>query len=147
MTEQTMTGQPGLLAQILDYANRANPYPLYAELRKTPVFRAPNGSYVVSTYREIWALMHDPRIGVGGFGAGTASGTGGGAGAPAGGGSFIGMDPPAHDRLRRLATSHFEQTEAVRPDMLRVATDHIDRMRGTARPAVGAACPFLRFRL
>jgi hypothetical protein len=40
------------------------------------------------------------------------------------------MDPPAHDRLRRLATSHFEQTEAVRPDMLRVATDHIDRMRG-----------------
>ena len=122
MTEHAMTGQPGLLARILDYSNRANPYPLYAELRKTPVFRAPNGSYVVSTYREIMALMHDPRVAVGGFGAG--GGAGGGTG------SFIGMDPPAHDRMRRLATSHFEQTEAVRPDMLSTATELIDQMRG-----------------
>ena len=30
---------PSVFAQILDYANRANPYPLYAELRKTPVAR------------------------------------------------------------------------------------------------------------
>ncbi len=130
MTDHATIGQSGLLAQILDYANRDDPYPLYAELRKTPVFRAPNGSYVISTYREIWALMHDPRIAVGGFGAGPAGSTGSGAGAPAGGGSFIGMDPPAHDRMRRLATSHFEQSEAVRPDMLRTATDLIDRMRG-----------------
>ena len=125
MTEQTTTGQPGLLAQILDYANRANPYPLYAKLRNTPVFRAPNGSYVVSTYREIWALMHDPRIGVGAFGGNAGAGAGSG-----GPGSFIGMDPPAHDRLRRLATSHFEQTEAVRPDMVRTASELIDRMQG-----------------
>ena len=124
MTEQTTTGQPGVLAQILDYANRANPYPLYAKLRETPVFRAPNGSYVVSTYREIWALMHDPRIGVGGFGGGAGAGAGG-----EGTGSFIGMDPPVHDRLRRLATSHFEQTEAVRPDMVRTANELIDKMR------------------
>ena len=124
MTEQTTTGQPGVLAQILDYANRANPYPLYAKLRETPVFRAPNGSYVVSTYREIWALMHDPRIGVGALGGGAGAGAGG-----EGTGSFIGMDPPTHDRLRRLATSHFEQTEAVRPDMVRTANELIDKMR------------------
>ena len=124
MTEQTTTSQPGVLAQILDYANRANPYPLYAKLRETPVFRAPNGSYVVSTYREIWALMHDPRIGVGALGGGAGAGAGG-----EGTGSFIGMDPPTHDRLRRLATSHFEQTEAVRPDMVRTANELIDKMR------------------
>jgi cytochrome P450 len=124
MTEQTTTGHPGLLAQILDYANRANPYPLYAKLRETPVFRAPNGSYVVSTYHEIWALMHDPRIGVGGLGGGPGAGAGGQ------GGSFIGMDPPTHDRLRRLAASHFEQTEAVRPDMVRTASGLIDSMQG-----------------
>jgi cytochrome P450 len=48
--------------QILDYSNRADPYPLYAELRKTPVLRAEDGSYVVSTYQEIVALLHDPRL-------------------------------------------------------------------------------------
>jgi hypothetical protein len=36
--------------QALLYENRANPYPFYAELRKTPVSRQPNGTYVVSTY-------------------------------------------------------------------------------------------------
>ena len=50
-----------------------------------------------------------------------------------GGGSFIGMDPPEHDRLRRLATSHFEQSDAVRPGMLRTATGLIDRMQGRQR--------------
>jgi cytochrome P450 len=48
--------------QILDYSNRADPYPLYAELRRTPVMRAEDGSYVVSTYQEIVALLHDPRL-------------------------------------------------------------------------------------
>jgi cytochrome P450 len=125
MTSQT-TDPANLLAQILDYANRANPYPLFAELRKTPVVRAPNGSYVVSTYREIMAMMHDPRIGTG-----SVPGAGGGAaGGGIGTGSFIGMDPPEHDRLRRLATSHFEQSDAVRPDMLQTATGLIDRMQG-----------------
>jgi cytochrome P450 len=114
MTDQATTDHGGPFAQILDYANRADPYPLYAELRKTPVSRAPNGSYVISTYREIMALMHDPRVGTG---ATT-------------GGSFIVLDPPEHDRLRRLATSHFEQTEIVRPEILSTATDLIDRLHG-----------------
>jgi cytochrome P450 len=118
------TEQTDLLAQILDYANRANPYPLYAELRKTPILRAPNGSYVISTYHDIMALMHDPRIGTGAAAGGAAAGGGIGVG------SFIGMDPPEHDRMRRLATSHFEQSDAVRPDMLRTATDLIDRLQG-----------------
>ena len=48
--------------QALRYANRANPYPFYAELRKTPVSRQPDGTYVVSTYRELVQLLHDPRV-------------------------------------------------------------------------------------
>src|SRR3954454_17987648 len=79
-----MTDQRHLLAQILDYSNRANPYPLYAELRKTPVLRAPNGSYVVSTYHDIMALMHDPRIGTGGARGRAAGGGAPGGGAPGG---------------------------------------------------------------
>lgn len=52
----------GILRQILDYSSRANPYPLYEELRKTPVFHDGDGPYVVSTYHEIKSLLHDPRI-------------------------------------------------------------------------------------
>ena len=48
--------------QALRYENRANPYPFYAELRKTPVSRQPDGRYVVSTYREIVSILHDPRV-------------------------------------------------------------------------------------
>ena len=48
--------------QALLYENRANPYPFYAELRKTPVSRQPDGTYVVSTYREIVSILHDPRV-------------------------------------------------------------------------------------
>ncbi|MFD0890337.1 hypothetical protein ACFQ08_37835, partial [Streptosporangium algeriense] len=54
--------QGTLLRQITDYANRADPYPLYAELRRTPVARQDDGVYAVSTYWEILSLLHDPRI-------------------------------------------------------------------------------------
>jgi cytochrome P450 len=107
--------QGDLYAQILDYANRADPYPLYGKLRQTPVLRAQDGSYVVSTYREVLALIHDPRVSVVGVGA------------P---GSFIGMDPPEHDRLRCLSMRHFDQFAGVRPNIERIVTSLIDQMRG-----------------
>ena len=44
--------EASIFEQILDHANRADPYPLYAELRKTPVTPEADGSYVVSTYRR-----------------------------------------------------------------------------------------------
>jgi cytochrome P450 len=112
------TTQTDLFVQIVDYANRANPYPIFAELRKTPVYRAANGGYVISTYREVMKLMHDPRV--------SATDSGNENENP----SFIGMDPPDHDRLRRLATTNFDQTEVVRPSMVSTATELIDRMQG-----------------
>ncbi len=51
-----------LFAQVLDQVNRANPYPLYAQLRETPVVREDDGTYIVSTYAEIRSLLHDPRL-------------------------------------------------------------------------------------
>jgi cytochrome P450 len=117
-----MSAQTDLLAQILDHANRANPYPLYAELRKTPVLRAHDGSYVVSRYRDVVSLIHDPRVGLGNTSQGDGDGV-----------SFIAMDPPDHDRLRRLAMRHFEQSDAIRPELQRIVTGLIDRMQGRQR--------------
>jgi cytochrome P450 len=92
--------EAGVFEQILDHSHRADPYPLYAELRKTPVARQPDGTYVVSTYRHIAALMHDPRLSSDlrpqeeRAAAGQKP-------------SMLRLDPPDHDRVRRLTMRHF----------------------------------------
>jgi hypothetical protein len=58
----TTTTQQDVYEQIVDYANRADPYPLYAELRRTPVARLDDGTFLVTGHREILELVHDPRI-------------------------------------------------------------------------------------
>ncbi|WP_066368567.1 cytochrome P450 [Herbidospora mongoliensis] len=111
---------------VLDPSSRANPYPLLNELRDTPVALQDDGTYVVSTYREIVALLHDPRIS---SGRRTLDRT------PA----FIGLDPPEHDRLRRLAMRHFgpphapDKIDRLRPDMLAITTELIDNLAGKQR--------------
>ena len=123
-----------LYEQILDYSSRADPYPLYTELRKTPVSREEDGTYVVSTYREIVALLHDPRVSsdphnfpkdhprretiLGGF---------------------ISMDPPDHDRVRRQAMRHFGpphdpgRIDGMRPWFAEVVSGLIDGFAGRQR--------------
>ena len=44
------------------YENRANPYPFFDELRKTPVARVTHSIYAVTGYEELIALAHDPRV-------------------------------------------------------------------------------------
>ena len=121
---------------ILDYTNRANPYPLYAELRKTPVSRADDGSFVVSTYREIVALLHDPRVSSDLRSRAdypTAGDDEAVAGLPP---NFIALDPPGHDRVRRLLTRHFgpphdpDRIVQMMPDMTEIISDLIDNLAG-----------------
>jgi cytochrome P450 len=107
MTEMT------LFQQVLDQSNRHDPYPLLARLRETPVAEQPDGSYVVSGYREVVQLLHDPRISSdphrqqGNPLASPDAGT-----SPA----FINTDPPLHDKLRRQATRQFGPPH--RPDLV-----------------------------
>jgi cytochrome P450 len=104
-----------LLRQITDYANRADPYPLYAELRKTPVARQDDGVYTVSTYWEILSLLHDPRLSSDLRNRtpqpGCALPVEENPNLPV---SFIRLDPPEHDRLRRLATRPFGPPKSPR---------------------------------
>ncbi|MGW2558740.1 cytochrome P450 [Streptomyces sp. NPDC001514] len=100
--------QDSLLRQILDYGNRHNPYPLYAELRRTPVHSEGDGAYVVSTYHEILSLLHDPRVSSDPHNLAVPGGPGfdeqNDSSLPP---SFIRLDPPEHDRLRRMTNTSF----------------------------------------
>ena len=109
---QASADQGELFAQVLDTANRPDPYPLYTRLRESPVSLQDDGTYVVSTYAEISLLLHDPRISSDerksdrGAGALVASGRLTPEGEEANP-AFIFLDPPDHDRLRRVVMGQF----------------------------------------
>jgi cytochrome P450 len=49
-------------AEAMKFSNRPNPYPYFEELRKTPVAKVDDRTYVVTGYPEAVALAHHPRI-------------------------------------------------------------------------------------
>ncbi|MFD6996000.1 cytochrome P450 [Streptomyces mirabilis] len=135
--------------QALRYANRANPYPFYEELRRTPVARQPDGTYVVSTYQEVVALLHDPRVSsdVRKLPVPVAAPAEGSAEAepiteavisleP----NIITQDPPEHDRDRRMMTPPFvgpprspHLISDLEPEIRRIVDGLLDNMQGKTR--------------
>ncbi|MGW5679888.1 cytochrome P450 [Streptomyces sp. NPDC003860] len=115
-----------LFERITNYANRADPYPLYAELREHKVAEQQDGSYLVGTYHEISALLHDPRIS-----SDARNRTdpdplvvGPDARTPA----FISLDDPEHERLRGIAMRPFGPPHTPgRIDALRASITDIAR--------------------
>jgi cytochrome P450 len=129
-------------AKALEEANRANPYPLYALLRETPICHEEDGTYVVSSHAEIRSLLHDPRVSSDDRPKAQHAKTGN----PLRDfiinpikdwiidthKSLIFRDPPAHTRLRQLVMTQFT-AERVRGMSGRVHTiidDLIGGMRG-----------------
>ncbi|MEV1175150.1 cytochrome P450 [Nonomuraea sp. NPDC049784] len=132
--------EANIYEQILDYSNRADPYPLYAELRKTPVARQEDGTYVVSGYREIVALLHDPRVSsdprnIPEIAAADAAAEE----TPELPASFIRHDPPDHDRLRAMVMRHFGpprspgRVDGMTPRIMEIITGLIDNFAGKSR--------------
>jgi cytochrome P450 len=135
--------------QALRYANRANPYPFYEELRKTPVARQPDGTYVVSTYREIVTLLHDPRVSsdprkcpvpavtqAEGSAEPVAEPIREALTEP----NIITCDPPEHDRDRRMMMPHFagpphapHLISDLEPEIRRIVGGLLDDMKGKTR--------------
>ncbi|GAA3030537.1 hypothetical protein GCM10020000_04070 [Streptomyces olivoverticillatus] len=123
-----------LFRRIGDYANRADPYPLYAELRESKVARQEDGSYLVGTYHEIAALLHDPRIS-----SDRRNRTDPDKGLPPTGNlppAFISLDDPEHERLRRLVMRPFGpphspgRIDALHGDITRIAEELAERLPG-----------------
>jgi cytochrome P450 len=128
-------------AQALDTASRADPYPLYALLHRTPVCREEDGSYVISSYAGIKSLLHDPRV--------SSDDRPKPKHAKTGNllrdyilnpirdwiidrhKSLIFRDPPDHTRLRFLVMSQFtaERMRGIEGRIHAIIADLIDRMR------------------
>lgn len=127
--------EPSVFQQILDYSNRANPYPLYAKLREKPISIQEGGGVVVTSYDLIRTLLADPRVSsdeqrmervTGQVVRGNESNRHPG---------FLVLDPPKHDQLRFLAMKHFGppcdpgRVESLRPHVVRIVDDLINALR------------------
>jgi cytochrome P450 len=100
---QTPVAPRDLFAQVLDPASRANPYPLYEQMRQIPVAQLDEHYYLVSTYQGIVALLHHPSISkeqrkskIPVEGLRTIANQ-----------WILFLDPPEHDQLRRLIMHQF----------------------------------------
>jgi len=126
-----------LFRRITDYANRADPYPLYAELREHGVARQDDGSYLVGTYHEIAALLHDPRISSDRRNRTVPDGIA--IEAPGMPVAFIGLDDPEHERLRNIAMRSFgpphsaTRIDAMHGEITAIAEELIDALQGRDR--------------
>jgi cytochrome P450 len=135
--EETLMTADTLFRRIADYASRADPYPLYAELRDHGVARQDDGSYLVGAYHDIAALLHDPRIS-----SDRRNRTVPDEdlvvppGMPA---AFIGRDDPEHERLRNIAMWPFgpphsaSRVDAMHEEIAAIARGLIDAMRNRDR--------------
>jgi len=134
------------------HENRANPYPFFDELRKTPVVQVTNGIYAVTGYEELMALAHDPRVSsdlrkghqpagrnrqiTDESAIGMAPEIAGAYGQEP---SFIAQDPPDHDRARRQCMRFFGPPEC--PDLIpgmelscqRIVNELLDKAMGKSR--------------
>src|SRR5262249_35484774 len=122
-----------LLERITDYSNRPDPYPLYAELREAgPVVRQQDGSYLVGSYHEILALLHNPLISADARSPSTPSpDLSDTAPQP----PFLRLDDPEHQRLRSLAMRPFGpphspgRVDAMRGEITRITEELLYSLR------------------
>jgi len=135
-------------AMAMAFENRANPYPFFDELRKTPVVHVGNRIYVVTGYRELLALAHDPRVSSDISHSPLSAKPAAGAEAPAGAEhmkaygrepSMIVADPPDHDRARRQAMRHFgpphtpDLIPSMGKDIELLCNQLVDKVKGKTR--------------
>jgi cytochrome P450 len=124
-----------LFRRITDYANRPDPYPLYAELREHGVARQDDGSYLVGSYHDIAALLHDPRISSDRRNR-TVPDDLEAPGMPV---AFIRLDDPEHERLRNIAMRPFgpphtaSRIDAMHGEITAIAKELIDAFKGRDR--------------
>ena len=152
MTDTAEVDVDALLGEIfLTTEGKSDPYPRYAAIREhSPVFRSALGFVVVGRFEDCQWVLRDARFGKGESGAmwetyglteeqwrdrfpdmeRRMS-------------SMLGLDPPDHTRLRRLVAKAFtpKTVENLRPDIVRLTDELLDRLAGTVDVVAELALP------
>jgi cytochrome P450 len=139
-----MTTAEAAWAEAMRFENRHDPYEFFDQLRDTPVVKVADRTYVVTGYRELMALAHDPRVSSdisrSPLGAAQPPGR-----TPAPGAediqaygrakTIILSDPPDHDRARRQVMRHFAPPHSpdvipkMEPDIQRLCNELLDGVK------------------
>jgi fatty acid omega-hydroxylase len=135
-------------AEAMKYENRADPYPFFDQLRKNPVARVAEDIFVVTGYRELLALAHDPRISSDIRRSPVSAEQPNDAEPPPGAEhmqaygrepSIIMSDPPEHDRARRQVMRHFapphspDLIPSMEPLVVQLCNELLDKAAGQTR--------------
>jgi cytochrome P450 len=110
----------------MDPAFVADPYPTYHRLRaEDPVHHSPLGFWVLTRYRDVMAMLRDPRLIKEPIAAFVAARFGMAVPPPGLGLSMLDRDPPDHTRLRGLVSKAFtpKAVERLRPHIQQIVDD------------------------
>jgi cytochrome P450 len=139
MTTDALTGDrraEQLLAALAEPEGRADPYPLYDRLRALgPAVTAPDGTLVVTGYRDCSALLRDHRLGKAPQRPLAAAGYPDWEDRPSLRlmyTSILTLDPPAHTRLRRLVSAAFtaRRVQGLRPAVEQIVAQACEQVAG-----------------
>jgi cytochrome P450 len=144
----TTAESQGLLARVLDPSNRADPYPVYEQIRACGPLLMPEANLVVfSSFADCDDVLRHPSSASDGLKSTVvqrqiAEGI---AFRPLGPPGFLFLDPPDHTRLRRLVSKAFvpKVVKALEPDITATITELLDAIeeRGTFEVVADLAYP------
>ncbi|BCL82310.1 putative cytochrome P450 [Ktedonobacteria bacterium brp13] len=126
----TRVSATDLFKQVLDPANRSNPYRIYEQMLTTPVAQLDSLHYIVTTYDEIAAILHDPCASKDERKS-KVRGTVRDVPHP----SLLFLDAPEHNRLRKLVMQQFtpECISRMHDRVRSLVTEMLDTLRGQTR--------------
>src|ERR1700728_3380675 len=134
----SVAGPQELLLQLLDPANRANPYAVYQQFRDLGPVQVPDGNLTVfSSYRECDEALRHPSSSVDRFKSTMAKRmfAEGARARPLGPPMFLFLDPPDHTRLRKLVSKAFvpKVVNELQPDITELVDGLLDRIAERGR--------------
>ena len=139
MTSVSSVAEPqALLLQLLDPANRANPYAVYKQFRDRGPMQLPDANLTVfSAYRDCDEVLRHPSSSVDRLKSTVAQRmlAEGATARPTGPPGFLFLDPPDHTRLRKLVSKAFvpKVVNELQPEIAGLVDGLLDRIAERGR--------------